>query len=198
MAETLYSIEEYLYHVDADISAVKLFLVDLYLRIKDTLTHRYNAMNLPFDTNPDIIAYINKCNYLYEIIVYFSRRFDDLMKALGNSSRESVIDDVMYYIDHNYSTNLKLEMIASLFGYNSSYLGKLFSKTVGENFNSYVDRVRINHALEMLKDGNLKVYEISDKVGYNNVDYFHKKFKKYTGESPAEYRQKHTVADTKR
>ncbi|MBP5183528.1 MAG: response regulator [Lachnospiraceae bacterium] len=195
LAETLYTIEEYLYHVDADISAVKLFLVDLYLRIKDTLTHRYNALNLPFDTNPDIIAFINKCNYLYEIIVYFSRRFDDLMKALGNSSRESVIDDVMYYIDHNYSANLKLEMIASLFGYNSSYLGKLFNKTAGENFNSYVDRVRINHALEMLKDDSLKVYEISDKVGYSNVDYFHKKFKKFTGESPAEYRQKHIAAE---
>ena len=196
VAETLYSLEEYLYHVDADISAVKLFLVDLYLRIKDTLTHRYNTLGLPFDSNADIITFITNRNYLYEIIVYFSRRFDDLMKALGNSSRESVIDDVMYYIDHNYSTNLKLEMIASLFGYNSSYLGKVFSKTAGENFNSYVDRVRINHALEMLKDGNLKVYEISDKVGYNNVDYFHKKFKKFTGESPAEYRQKHAAADT--
>ncbi len=190
-AESLYEIEEYLYHVDADISAVKLFLVDLYLRIKDTMTHRYSTLRLPFDSNSNIIAFINDRHYLYEVIVYFSRRFEELMNALGNSSRESVIDDVIYYIDHNYSTNLKLEMIASLFGYNSSYLGKIFSKTVGENFNTYVDRIRIDHAKTMLTEGGLKVYEIAEKVGYRNVDYFHKKFRKYTGESPAEYRENH-------
>ena len=188
VAEVLYDIEEYLYRVNADISAVKLFLADLYLRIKDTMTHRYSALTLPFDSNSEIIAFINAGNYLYEIIVYFSQRFEELMNSLGNSSRDSVIDDVLYYIDHNYNTNLKLEMIASLFGYNSSYLGKIFTKTVGESFNTYVDRIRIDHAIRMLTEGKLKVYEIAEKVGYRNVDYFHKKFKKYTGESPAEYR----------
>ncbi len=188
VAETLYSIEEYLYHVNADISAVKLFLADLYLRIKETMTHRYSTLTLPFASNAEIIAFINAQNYLYEIIIYFSNRFEELMNSIGNSSRDSVIDDILYYIDHNYNTNLKLEMIASLFGYNSSYLGKIFTKTVGDSFNTYVDRIRIDHAVKMLSDSTLKVYEIAEKVGYRNVDYFHKKFKKYMGESPAEYR----------
>ncbi len=191
VAEVLYSIEEYLYHVNADITAVKLFLADLYLRIKDTMTHRYSTITLPFASNAEIISFISAQNYLYEIIIYFSNRFEELMNSMGNSSRDSVIDDILYYIDHNYNTNLKLEMIASLFGYNSSYLGKIFTKTVGESFNTYVDRVRIRHAIEMLTDDKLKVYEIADRVGYSNVDYFHKKFKKYIGESPAEYRSKH-------
>ena len=39
-------------------------------------------------------------------------------------------------------------------------------------------------------DNKLKVYEIAERVGYKNVDYFHKKFKKYVGVSPAEYRNK--------
>ncbi|MCR5323715.1 MAG: response regulator [Lachnospiraceae bacterium] len=188
VAETLYTIEEYLYHVKADISEVKLFLADLYLRIKDFMTHHYSTMTLPFDSNSEIIAFINEQHYLYEIIVYFSRCFEELMASLGNSSRDSVIDDIIYYIEHNYNTNLKLETIASLFGYNSSYLGKIFTKTMGESFNTYIDRIRIDHAIELLKDENLKVYEIAEKVGYSNVDYFHKKFKKYTGMSPAEYR----------
>ena len=191
VAEVLYSIEEYLYHVNADISAVKLFLTDLYLRIKDTMTHRYSTITLPFASNAEIISFINSQNYLYEIIIYFSNRFEEIMNSMGNSSRDSVIDDILYYIDHNYNTNLKLEMIASLFGYNSSYLGKIFTKTVGESFNTYVDRIRIDHAIKMLSDEKLRVYEIAEKVGYRNVDYFHKKFKKYTGESPAEYREIH-------
>lgn len=37
----------------------------------------------------------------------------------------------------------------------------------------------------------MKVYEIAEQVGYKNVDYFHKKFRKYVGMSPAEFRRKH-------
>nr|MCR5329856.1 helix-turn-helix domain-containing protein [Lachnospiraceae bacterium] len=188
VAEVLYSLEEYLYHVNADISAVKLFLADLFLRIKDSISHRYTTGILPFDSNAQIIAFINTSNYLYEIIIYFSKAFEALMDSIGTPSRNNIIDDIIYYIDHNYNTNLKLDMIASLFGYNSSYLGKIFTKTVGESFNTYVDRIRIRHAIEMLGEDRYKVYEIARKVGYSDVDYFHKKFKKYTGESPAEYR----------
>jgi two-component system response regulator YesN len=112
-----------------------------------------------------------------------------IMNATGNSSRDSIIDDIIYYIDHNYQSNIKLESIAPLFGYNSAYLGKIFSKTVGVNFNSYVDYIRINHSKELLLQNKLKVYEISEVIGYKNVDYFHKKFKKYVGVSPAEFRK---------
>ena len=111
------------------------------------------------------------------------------MNAIGNSSRDSVLDDILYYIDHNYQTNIKLESIAPLFGYNSAYLGKIFNKTVGESFNSYVDHIRIEHSKDLLLQNKLKVYEIAEQVGYKNVDYFHKKFKKYVGESPAEFRK---------
>ena len=50
--------------------------------------------------------------------------------------------------------------------------------------------MRINHAIELLMDNKLKVYETAERIGYKNVDYFHKKFKKYVGVSPAEYRNK--------
>ena len=57
------------------------------------------------------------------------------------------------------------------------------------NFNYYVDYIRINHSKELLLQNKLKVYEISEAIGYKNVDYFHKKFKKYVGLSPAEFRK---------
>ena len=112
-----------------------------------------------------------------------------IMNATGNPSRDTVLDDILYYIDHNFRSNIKLEGIAPLFGYSSAYLGKIFNKTMGESFNSYVDHRRIDYSKELLKENRLKVYEIAGQVGYNNVDYFHKKFKKYTGMSPAEYRK---------
>ena len=114
-----------------------------------------------------------------------------IMSSIGNSSRESVLDDILHYINHNYASNITLENIAPLFGYNSSYLGKIFRKKMGENFNSYVDHVRIKHSMELLCSSELKVYAIAEKVGYRNVDYFHIKFKTYVGKSPAEYRKEH-------
>jgi two-component system response regulator YesN len=152
--------------------------------------HLYSTSDIPFPTNTSVIDFIDSKYYLYEIILFFSEQFEMLMNAIGRSSNESILDDIVCYINHNYRDNIRLETIAPLFGYNSSYLGKIFHKKTGENFNSYIDHVRIDHTLELLKQKNLKVYEIAELVGYKNVDYFHKKFKKYVGISPAEYRKK--------
>lgn len=190
VVDTLYHLETYLYSVGNDISSVKLFLSDLYLQIKERMNHIYNTSNIPFPTNSAILECIDSKYYLYEIIQFISEQFEMIMGAIGNSSRDSVLDDIVYYIDHNFQTNIKLESIAPLFGYNSAYLGKIFNKSVGESFNSYVDHVRINYSKNLLLENKLKVYEIAERVGYKNVDYFHKKFKKYVGESPAEYRKK--------
>lgn len=190
VAETLYALENYLYNVQSDISEVKLFLTDLYLRIKEKINLVYNTLTIPFPTNSTVIDFIEKKYYMYEIIQFLSEQFEMVMNATGNPSRSNVLDDILYYIDHNYQNNIKLETIAPLFGYNSAYLGKIFNKTVGESFNSYVDHMRIEHSKELLLQNNYKVYEIAERVGYRNVDYFHKKFRKYVGESPAEFRKK--------
>lgn len=189
IAQTLKEMESCLYHAQADIPSIKRYLIDVYLRIKQNLTHSYSNMDIPFSSNTAIIDFIEKQYYLYEILQFFSEHFDICMNAIGSPSGKSIIDDILYYIDHNYQENLKLETIAPLFGYNSSYLGKLFTKEAGETFNSYLDRVRICRSQELLKEKALKVYEIAERVGYKNVDYFHKKFKKQTGQSPAEYRK---------
>lgn len=144
---------------------------------------------IPFPGNAEIIKSIEERYYLYEIILYLTEQFELVISSIGTSSRESVLDDILHYINHNYTNNITLENIAPLFGYNSSYLGKIFSKKMGQNFNSYVDQVRIEHSKELLLTTDLKVYTIAEKVGYRNVDYFHIKFKKNTGKSPAEFRR---------
>lgn len=189
VAETLHELEQYLYNVKNNISEVKLFLTDLYLQIKEKMNYTYSTANIPFPSNSTVLEFIEQKYYLYEIILFFSEQFEMVMNSTGNPSRDTVLDDILYYIDHNYKANIKLETIAPLFGYNSAYLGKIFTKTTGESFNSYVDNRRIEHSKELLMENKLKVYEIAEQVGYKNVDYFHKKFKKYVGMSPAEYRK---------
>lgn len=189
--ETLMELENYLFNLRSDIKEIKIMLADMYLQIKENINSHYSSLSIPFPSNADIFTFIDSKNYLYEIITFLSEQFEMIMSAAGGSTRDSLFDDIIYYIDHNYRENLRLETISPLFGYNSAYLGKLFSKNVGENFNSYLDKVRITKSKELLEYSTMKVYEIAESVGYKNVDYFHKKFKKYEGVSPAEYRIKY-------
>lgn len=190
VAETLKELQNKLYNASDSIDAIKLFLADLYLQIKEQINHLYHSVSIPFSSNAGIIRSIEEKYYLYEIILFFTEQFEIIMSAIGNSTRDSVLDDILNYINHNYVSNITLENIAPLFGYNSSYLGKIFSKKMGENFNSYVDHIRIERSKELLLNEDMKVYTIAEKVGYRNVDYFHIKFKKYVGQSPAEFRKK--------
>ncbi len=189
VAETMKELEKKLYYAKDDVMDIKYFLTDIYLQVKQIISHNYNTVDIPFPANSAVINLIQNKYYLYEIILFLSEQFEIFMKAIGNSSCESVLNDILHYINHNYRENLKLESIAPLFGYNSSYLGKIFNKKVGESFNSYLDRIRIENSKKLLLENKLKVYKIAEQVGYKSVDYFHKKFKKITGKSPAEYRK---------
>lgn len=189
-AETLNKLQQELYSASDSIDDIKLFLADLYLSIKEKMSRLYSNVALSFAGNADTIRFISSRYYLYEILLFLTEQFEAMMSAIGNSSRDSVLDDILRYINHNFADNITLENIAPLFGYNSSYLGKIFSKKMGENFNSYIDHVRIEHSKELLLKGDAKIYAIAEKVGYRNPDYFHTKFKKYVGMSPAEYRKR--------
>lgn len=189
VVQSLEELEQYLMKASAGTEEIKLFIIDLYLQIKEAMNRDYASAKIPFLTNSSIIEFITGQKYLYEIIRFLSEQFEMMMNATGNPSRDTILDDVLFYIDHHFQSPVKLETIAPLFGYNSAYLGKLFTKTAGESFNSYIDHKRIEYSKKLLLENNLKVYEIAEQAGYKNVDYFHKKFKKYVGMSPAEFRR---------
>lgn len=189
LMDTLDELKNELYYSQTELSILKHYLADIMIQVKSIITHTYGNMNIPFPNNAAIISSIEEKCYLYEIMQFFTIQFEMCMNAISSPTRESVMDDILQYIQHNYEKNLKLGNIADLFGYNSSYLGKVFTKTVGKSFNSYIDEVRIENSKRLLANQNYKVYEVSQMVGYTNVDYFHKKFRKYAGMSPAEYRK---------
>lgn len=189
ISQTLEELSEELFHYQDDVMSIKHFLADIFLQIKQMTLHLFPNADIAFADNSAIINLIEGKYYLYEIFQYFSEQFDMIIRAIGNNSSESVFDDILFYIHHNYQKPLKLETLAPLFGYNSSYLGKIFSQKTGMPFNSYLDQLRIEEASRLLTDTSMKVYEISAQVGYKNVDYFHQKFKKIKNISPAEYRR---------
>lgn len=189
ITETLSALQDRLYESGGEISAIKYFLADIFLQVKQAIMHTYANADIPFVHNAAILELIEGKYYLYEILLYFAEQFDMIIRAIGGSSNDSILDDILNYISHNYASPLKLETLAPLFGYNSSYLGKLFTQKMGLSFNSYLDQVRIEQAAYLLDHTDMKVYEIANRVGYKSVDYFHQKFRKRMNQSPAEYRK---------
>ncbi len=98
-------------------------------------------------------------------------------------------DLATYVIEKYYAEDISLQSVASQINVNSSYLSRLFKQKKGENFITYLTRVRIDHAKAYLLSRELRVYEIADKVGYHNYTYFSKIFKKSVGVTPEEYRE---------
>jgi two-component system, response regulator YesN len=113
---------------------------------------------------------------------------EEIAGQMNSGGRGNEIKKITELIQRRYNENLKLETLSELFNYNSAYLGKMFKSTTGEYFNTYVDKVRIEKAKQFLAQG-MKVYEVAEKVGYMNPDYFNAKFRKYVGVSPTSYRK---------
>ena len=187
--EQLQMIRNDLYYANEEVSILKHYLADIMIQVKAIISRTYGSMDIPLPSNAAIISTVEEKYYLYEILKFFMVQFEMCTNAISSPTRESVMDGILDYISHHYHENLKLGAIAELFGYNSSYLGKIFNKTTGKNFNAYIDELRIEHSKALLSSDQYKVYEVAQLVGYSNVDYFHKKFKKYVGASPAEYRK---------
>ncbi|WP_336758116.1 response regulator transcription factor [Paenibacillus sp. USHLN196] len=127
--------------------------------------------------------------YIQDLVDRISVVMERLARCADYNSKDNEMKRLLDYMDRHYGENLRLEMLAVLFNYSSSYLGQLFKSHTGEYFNAYLDRIRIQKAKELLAQ-DMKVYEVAERVGYSNVNYFYTKFKKLEGESPSFYQKK--------
>jgi two-component system response regulator YesN len=168
---------------------IKVMSIKIFLDLKEKLNNDYELNEIVIKPNEEIIENIYSKISLKNMIEYLTENFESIANKIGGTSSENIIKRVINYMNTNYYKDLKLEILAEIFNYNSAYLGKLFKSNVGENFNTYLDKIRIEKAKYLLVEEKLKVYQVCEKVGYKNIDYFHSKFKKYVGISPLNYKK---------
>lgn len=101
--------------------------------------------------------------------------------------QSDVIREVREYISKNYSQKISLNAIAAQLYMNPNYLGQLIKKKTGKTYQNYVTELRIGHAEKLLKETNMKIYEVSEAVGYHDVRHFGELFERITGRKPADY-----------
>lgn len=101
---------------------------------------------------------------------------------------ESTIARIKDYINHHLSSDLSLTALGKATGFNPTYLSRMFKRDEGIGLHDYITDCRINLAKSLLMNTNMKIYEIAQKSGYDNSNYFIRTFKLIVGQTPQEYR----------
>lgn len=115
---------------------------------------------------------------------------NDQKKSHNVQLKERIVE----YLSSNYmKPQLCLSMVAANFDLTEAYLSQFFKEQTGENFSSYLERVRMHHAHELLKHTDLPVDDIAQRVGYNSAHAFRRVYKRINGIVPTASRE---AADT--
>lgn len=171
-----------------DIPEIKEYVIQFTSALKRIL---YNMGEEEYIRNSLGISKINEFRNKEEIKdfthVIINNIFDRL-KYLNKNKDVKYLNKICGYIEKSFNSDFSLEMVAEDVGLSPQYVSKLFKEKLGINFIDYMTDKRINYAKNLLKSSNKSISEIGSLVGYSDVNYFPKIFKKVTGLTPKQYR----------
>lgn len=189
---------------------MKSFAIDFLYACPSYIKYNWKLMHYPLPFSP--VQKIGDEHLLSKLIDLFSRLtksalsakdrnkvnerliFTEILTLLfkfkeGNKYNYSNIrkvDNVINYMLNNYQNSITLQELGDYAEISSSYLGSIFKKVTGKTVIDYLIEIRINKSKSLLKDG-FTVSETSKLVGFNDIFYFSKVFKKLEGVSPSQY-----------
>jgi len=152
-----------------------------------------------FEYAQEAIAY-DVCGYIIKTAA-IEMLPDMIQKAIGKLSKplddekeeevqsEDILGKLQKYISTHYTEKLTLAQISKDIHSNGSYLSRLYKMKTGQNLFDAINQKKIEKAKELMLSG-YKIYEAAQMVGFDDVSYFSRVFKKYEGCSPREYEKK--------
>ncbi len=144
-----------------------------------------------FDVDYIPIDQLMQLDTVKEMIEWFCRIFSRVIRKCKEKQTMSYgkrVNDAIKYINQYYFESINLSSISECIGVHKVYLCRLFKEETGYNLTDYVTKTRIEKAIEMMQQTQLKLYEIGEKVGFTDARQFSTSFKKVVGISPTEYR----------
>lgn len=129
---------------------------------------------------------------LMELIVFLSRAYTESETTEAHALLR--VGNVIGALENDFSRDWKLEELQETAHMSRSSLMRTFRKATGQTPIEYLGRLRIQRAMEMLRNADLSVTEVALETGFNDSNYFARQFRKIAGESPSAYRKKHRAA----
>lgn len=125
---------------------------------------------------------------LQKILLEFSEENISILKSILLNGKYDFIQKVNIYIQNNFNQNLTLNFLSGIFFISPNYLSTIFNEKNGMSLKDYINKLRIERAKKYLLETDIKISEISKKVGYSQLSYFGSIFKKFEHCTPNEFR----------
>lgn len=106
------------------------------------------------------------------------------------NKQDSLINKVCDLVVKNIGNKRVIEKVADEVELSKDYVARLFKNKIGITMIEYCTLIKMEYGKMLLRSSNMKVYEISEYLGYTTVDYFTKLFKNYSGDTPIQYKKK--------
>ncbi|GIO89131.1 response regulator transcription factor [Paenibacillus lactis] len=112
-----------------------------------------------------------------------------IMKQYGEMvSVTTPVQRAITYIHEHLGQSLSLQQVARHVHMNPNYFSEMFKKETGQNYIEFVTQAKLRKAMVLLRETPAKISEIANEIGYEDIKYFNRLFKKWTGQTPSEYR----------
>lgn len=178
-------------HDNTDVNYIK----DCYYRILFQLYKYIEEMNIRISTNDnrrflwDVISTTHRLDEIEDYLIRLVASIFGFWES--EAAKTNISSRITRYIQENLcDPNMSIKAIAEHLFLTPTYLCLIFKKETGKTINQYITGLRMEKARQYLKDTRSKPGEISVKVGYHDVKYFARSFKKEVGMTPLEYRKK--------
>lgn len=144
-----------------------------------------------YETIEKLTEKIQSKNKIKEVMNKFSNMQSSEVLNIGYYEKQTFktkyVRKMIKFIETKYNCKISLEDLSKEINVSSAYLNTKFKEETSYTFNDFLNRYRILQSIALLKQGNLKIYEIAEEVGFKDYKYFIEVFKKYIGYSPSKF-----------
>ena len=130
--------------------------------------------------------------HLYELTLLLLRRVPARQlsegEVLKRKQRNELLERIFTFVHHNFQKKLDLDDAATEAALSKFYFSRFFKEQTGQTFHSYLSRVRVGHAEELLARSDMPITEVAYASGFASLETFNRLFRTYTGVTPSRYR----------
>jgi two-component system, response regulator YesN len=175
-----------------DYEGVHTLSLELIVIVSSIYSEICKDVELVYNKKKEYYQQIKYLETIKDIKNWFKFVFGQLMDsvAIMYNSDKNTISKALEYIDKNFTEDISLQTISNHVHLSKNYFVNLFKKEMGQSFVEYLTKLRIEKAKILLQNSELKIIDIGMMVGIEDSRYFSKVFKKSTGFTPKEYREK--------
>ena len=111
-----------------------------------------------------------------------------IAQLILRGKKSPLIAEICSYVLENVEQSISISTISEVLFLTKNYIGDLFKQETGMTIGEYITMVKMERAKQLIAEGTLRNYEVADRLGYKDAEYFGKLFKKNVGLSPMEFK----------